>query len=320
MRRTSLAWRIFGSNAAVLVAASLALILSPATVSAPVTASEAAILVGGIAAILFVNLLLIGRAFAPLRRLADVMRDIDPLAPGRRVVGDSADDEVLVLADTFNEMIGRLEDERRESARVGVMAQEQERIRIGQELHDELGQSLTGVLLSLDGIAATVEPEARQRVEDVRTGVRQALEEARRIARDLRPETLDDLGLPSALTSLGTTFARASGVVVERHISRALPGLGLERELVLYRVGQEALTNIARHAQARVAVISLTADGDRIVLRVDDDGVGLPMIATEGAGVRGMRERALLVRGRLSLGASPSGGTRVELSVPLAEA
>src|SRR6185437_14925375 len=148
--------------------------------------------------------------FAPLQRLIGVMHTVDPLAPGTRLyIGPPAKD-VRELAEAFNEMLDRLENERRDSARRAVRAQEAERRRLARELHDELGQSLTGVLLQID--QASRHPGATE-LEEAREGARRSLDEVRRIARDLRPDLLEELGLASALHALATRLTRQRGVI-----------------------------------------------------------------------------------------------------------
>jgi two-component system sensor histidine kinase UhpB len=224
--------------------------------------------------------------------------------------------EVRELADAFNDMLDRLEDERRDSARRAVRAQEAERRRLARELHDELGQSLTGVLLQIDqAIRAPDEGD----LEEAREGARRSLDDVRRIARDLRPDTLVELGLPSALNALATRFTRQTGVVVDRRLDPDLPALHEDVEVVLYRVAQEALTNVARHADARQVTLQLSHTDDAVRLTVDDDGRGVPSyLGHEARGITGMRERALLVHGRLVVGHAPPGGTRVRLEIPAA--
>jgi two-component system sensor histidine kinase UhpB len=210
-------------------------------------------------------------------------------------------------------MLERLERERRESAQRALRAQEAERRRLARELHDELGQTLTGVLLQID--EAMRAPETAD-LAAAREGARGSLDDVRRIARALRPDTLVELGLPSALNALATRFTRQTGVAVERHIARDLPALGDDADLVLYRVAQEALTNIARHAHAVHVSVELAHTDRSVVLTVDDDGRGIaPYVGPEARGITGMRERALLVRGHLRISRSPSGGTRVRLEV-----
>jgi two-component system, NarL family, sensor histidine kinase UhpB len=310
----SLAWRVVLLNSAVIFVASAALALGPATVSTPVRTREVLVLLVGAVVAMGANVVLVRRAFGPLRRLTSVMRTVDPLAPGTRLQASGAEREVQELADAFNDMLERLENERRESATRALRAQEAERRRLARELHDELGQSLTGVLLQIDHAIRT--PQAAD-LEDAREGARRTLDDVRRIARDLRPDLLVELGLRSALNALATRLTRQCGVVVDRHLDQRLPALGADAEVVLYRVAQEALTNVARHAGAtRVTVELAHADGV-VTLTVDDDGCGVPgHVGHEARGITGMRERALLVHGRLRVGRAPTKGTRVRLEVP----
>jgi two-component system sensor histidine kinase UhpB len=310
----SLAWRVVLLNSAVMLVASLALALGPATVSTPVHTRELLVLLVGVVATMGANVVLVRRAFGPLRRLTSLMRTVDPLAPGTRLQVSGAEREVQELADAFNDMLERLENERRESARRAVRAQEAERRRLARELHDELGQSLTGVLLQIDQAIRT--PRAAD-LEDAREGARRTLDDVRRIARDLRPDLLVELGLQSALNALATRLTRQCGVVVDRHLDQNLPALGADAEVVLYRVAQEALTNVARHAGATRVTVELAHTDGVVTLTVDDDGRGVPAhVGHEARGITGMRERALLVHGRLRVGRAPIKGTRVRLEVP----
>jgi two-component system sensor histidine kinase UhpB len=314
-RGTSLLARVLILNGAVIVGAFLFVALTPVTVSAKVTAVEGLALGLIIAGALAANVLMVRLAFAPLQRLTRVMDGIDPLQPGVRIALDHGPSDVRALEAAFNAMLERLEDERRDSARRAVLAQEAERRRVARELHDELGQTLTGVLLQTDALAR--DPSATA-IEQAREDARRGLEQVRRIARDLRPDTLDELGLLSSIQALATAFTRQYGVHTERELAASLPPLDEDVEVVLYRVAQEALTNVARHAAAQRVRIALANDERQVRLLVDDDGRGPPAGAgTEGRGITGMRERALLVRGRLVLERSPMGGTRVSLEVPV---
>ncbi len=145
----TLLWRVFASNAAVLVIATLVLVLSPVTVSFPIALTEAVVVTAGLSLMLGFDLVLLRRAFAPLGRLTMFMRGVDPLRPGERAELEAADPEVSELTRAINEMIDRLETERRDSARRALAAQEGERARIARELHDEVGQALTAVVLQL---------------------------------------------------------------------------------------------------------------------------------------------------------------------------
>jgi two-component system sensor histidine kinase UhpB len=309
----SLLWRIFLGNAFVLGCATTALVLTPVTVSFPAAQRELVVLSVGLAVMLLVNFLLLQRAVSPLRRLAVVMRQVDPLEPGRRARLPEAPAEVAELGVAFDQMLQRLESERRESARRALGAQEAERLRIARELHDEVGQALTAVLLQLDRAQAGVDGESAERIQEARESARATLEEVRGIARNLRPEALDDLGLASALRQL-CLEAERGGVLVERAIEADV-SLDGDSELVVYRVAQEAITNALRHAGAERVRLTLQRDAGATVLRVEDDGRGTAG-SVEGAGVRGMRERAVLVGGRCELRAAPGGGTSVTLWLP----
>jgi two-component system sensor histidine kinase UhpB len=312
----SLATRVFLTNAAVLTAAVVALAVSPVTVSDPVALREGVVLVGALTALLLVNLVLFRRAFTPLVRLTDLMREVDLLAPGRRIPVDRGDVEVAELTLAFNEMLDRLEEERRQSAKRSLGAQEAERRRVAQELHDEVGQSLTAIVLQLDRLARLPADDVRGELGEAREAARASLEEVRQIAQRLRPEALDELGLGSALAALAERVASYGDLSVARRLERSLPPLSSEAEVVVYRVAQEALTNVLRHARASHAVLAVQGDAEGVILRVTDDGSGLDGTRS-GSGIRGMRERALLVGGALEVGTGPEGGAEVRLTVPV---
>jgi two-component system sensor histidine kinase UhpB len=301
-------WRVFAVNATVLTAAMVALVVSPLTVSFPVALTELFVLGVGLAALLLVNLAGLRRVFEPLARLSRAMREVDPLQPGSRVPVEGADDEIAELTGAFNEMVERLERERRDSALRALAAQEEERRRIALELHDEVGQALTAAMLRLDHLD----------VDEAKEGLRAALLEVRDIARRLRPEALDDLGLSNALRALVASVARDARLDLAPEIDADLPPLTQEQELVVYRVAQEALTNAVRHAGAGVIRFSLCRGADEVVLTVQDDGRGFdPARVSRVSGIRGMRERALLVRARLEVSSAPGHGTVVRLRSPV---
>jgi two-component system sensor histidine kinase UhpB len=185
------------------------------------------------------------------------------------------------------------------------------------ELHDEVGQTLTGVMLQIEGLAADIPDELRERLEELRETARYGTEEVRRIARRLRPDALEELGLVSALAALASAFERQVQVPVSRRLEERVV-LSEEQELVIYRVAQEAMTNVARHAEATQVHLRLCSADDRLVLTVSDDGRGLPdEAAASSQGIRGMRERAMLVGATLAIDSGPGRGTMVELSIPL---
>jgi two-component system sensor histidine kinase UhpB len=316
---TPLFWRVFWGHAAVLVVVVVALVFGPLQVSAPLTVTESISLVAGVALALAISLVLMRPAFRPFDDLADHMRRHDPLAPGERVDVEGGP-KVTALAHAFNEMLDRLEAEQRESARRALLVQEGERQRVARELHDEVGQTLTGVMLQVEGLSSRIPAELREDLDELRETARSGAEDVRRIVRSLRPEALEDLGLPSALAALATAVHEQAGVRVERRLDAGLP-LSEEQELVFYRVAQEAITNVARHAAATRVEIQLRRADAGVLLMVRDDGVGLTPAANGSShGIRGMRERAMLIGAQLTIDRPPGGGTEVRLVLPPEEA
>jgi two-component system sensor histidine kinase UhpB len=309
-------WRVFATNAAVLVLAFLGLVFTPVTVSVPPHATELVVLAIGLLVMLALNLLLLRPAFRPLDELADTMRRHDPLSPGVRARVDGEPD-VAALARTFNDMLDRLESERRDSAHRALMVQEAERQRIARELHDEVGQTLTGVMLQVEGLAPAIPDQLREQLDELRETARHGAEEVRRIARRLRPEALEDLGLQSALSALATRVAEQAHLDISRHLDPQL-ALTQHQELVVYRVAQEALTNVARHADAERVELRLDRVDAHAVLIVRDNGRGLgPADLSSSQGIRGMRERAMLIGAQLAIGPGNGRGTEVRLTIPL---
>jgi two-component system, NarL family, sensor histidine kinase UhpB len=257
--------------------------------------------------------------FGPLRQLTRLMRRVDPYAPGRRLALARADAEVAELCDAFNGMLDRLEHARRDSGRRALAAQENERRRLARELHDEIGQTLTGVVLQLEALHVRAPQELREAIVDARETARRGVDDMREIARGLRPQALDEFGLRSALVSLAAQVSDRSGVSVRSQLTDKLPVLTHEQDLAIYRIAQESLTNVVRHADARRADLSLAANGaGELELCVRDDGRGIAALQVngDGTGLAGMRERALLIGGRLTVEACAGGGTEVRFVVP----
>ncbi|GAA3694200.1 histidine kinase [Nonomuraea antimicrobica] len=305
--------RLVVINGLVFAAGTLVLALSPATVSSPIMWAEVPVLVVGLAVMLTANAVLLRRSLAPLDALTALMQRVDLLRGGDRLP-DGGNSDLTHLIGTFNAMLDRLEAERSASSAHALAAQEGERKRIARELHDEVGQSLTVVLLGLKRVVDRAPADLREDLQGVQETVRASLDEVRQVARRLRPGVLEDLGLHSALSALAGDLSQMSGIPVTRSVRPDLPRLGADVELVLYRIAQESLTNIARHAAATRAELSLTVEDGRLVLRIADDGRG--GARQDGAGIRGMRERALLVGARLTVDSPPGEGTRVTLVIP----
>jgi two-component system sensor histidine kinase UhpB len=312
----SLFWRLFAVYAAVGAVAVSVLVVAPISVSVPTASREILVLLVGFAIALVVFLVILRRVLAPLERLTRLMRRIDPLMPGRRLETVGGDAEVVALTNAFNEMLDRLETERRESALRALAAQEAERQRIARELHDEIGQTLTGLVLRTETIARRAPPELRDELDGMREAARRGAEDVRTIARRLRPEVLDELGLRSALVALSASVVEQSALDVERSLDGDLD-LTPDQELVIYRVAQEGLTNVERHASASRVQLLLRGDADGVSLIVRDDGIGLPADAeADPTGIRGMRERALLIGGELVIREARPHGTELRLWLP----
>jgi two-component system, NarL family, sensor histidine kinase UhpB len=317
IQRGSLYQRVFLLNASILVVATLIVAITPATVSFPVELTEAIVLVAGLIAILVLNAFALRAAFAPLERLRRSMREVDPSRPGKRLEA-TGPQEVRELVDVFNDMLDRLEGERRERGRQALAAQEGERWRVAQELHDDVGQALTGILLRLEALARQAPTELRPDMRATQEATRETIDRVSRVARQLRPEALTDLGLAKALAALARRVEEESGLRVRQRVAAGLDDLDDESELVIYRVAQESLTNAARHARATQVELRLERSEERgIVLRVRDNGVGLPDRPQARYGILGMRERAMLIGATLTIENHAEGGVEVTLTAPL---
>ncbi len=315
----SLLWWVFLANATVLIVALLLLTLSPITIHAPIKIDQLALLLAGCVVLLGLNLVILRRVLSSFFTLTDVMSTVDPDRPGRRLAGvHPLSSEGRALERAFNAMLDRLERARRDAARTALAAQEAERLRVAQELHDEIGQTLTAVTIQAERAAHGDPALAPQALRAVADSVRESLDEVRRIARELRPEALDDLGLVNALIALCTRIDVQDGPRVRRELQGRLPALAADVELVIYRIAQESLTNALRHSDAATVSVSLKADAEVVTLCVADDGKGMPAQPPPGtAGIAGMRERALLVDGQLAIESRAEHGTQVRLTIPV---
>ncbi|MHB8656683.1 MAG: sensor histidine kinase [Solirubrobacteraceae bacterium] len=262
------------------------------------------------------NWLLLRRRFAPLEAMISEMEQVDLSSPGLAAgrAHRTATAEVHRLDGAFRRMVGRLEVERREAGRAAIRAQERERRRIAQDLHDEVNQALTAVSLRLQASIEQAPPELRHELIETKRLSVQAMKELLAIARSLRPAVLDDHGLIPALHSQVRDFAEQTGVDAAFNARGAIPALSPEQQLVIYRVTQESLSNIAQHAHAHRVDVELSFIGGT-VLRVSDDGNGFTGSRDRGLGLSGMRERALSAGGRLTIWSGAGQGTRVELTI-----
>jgi two-component system sensor histidine kinase UhpB len=266
-------------------------------------------------------LLRVKRRFGPLERLIEEMEKVDlsrpgPLLPGSiDGVGETEEVERIELA--FLRMMRRLEAERRRAGSAALQAQEEERARVARDLHDEVNQSLTGLLLRLEAAREAAPPRLEAELAQTKALANQAMRELLSLARQLRPTALDDLGLAAAVA--GQVEQLAGGeITAEFGADGDFSDLDDDAQLVVYRVAQEALSNAARHSGAAEVGVRLRREsGGGVELTVADDGRGFAFDESEGGlGIAGMRERALLIGGELTIESRPGHGTTVRLVVP----
>jgi len=316
MRKPTLATQILAVNALLILATGAAAIAA-ARLSLDDIAGrrQAFVLVAGILSAVLVNGVVLRRRFAPLDKLIDVMERIDLASPGQRADVPEADSEdVIRLVQAFNRMLGRLEDERMRTATAVLHGQESERARVARDLHDECNQALTAVLLRLEAHVHDAPDELRAELRETKAVAVTAMDELLRLARELRPTALDDHGLEAALRNQLERFSAQTGVPAALRCYDPLIDLADHEQTVVYRVVQESLSNITRHADASNVIVEIGRDHGRPVVRVVDDGIGFATTQdSDGIGLVGMRERARLARGRVQVTSAPGRGTAVEL-------
>lgn len=284
--------------------------------------TQFALLALTIVLVLLVNMLMIQRRFTPLERLIEKIEAVDPAEPSSFEPDDSGagsgSDEVDRLAVTFRRLLERIEDERRRSARLALSAQEAERKRLARDLHDEVNQALTAILLRLQAVSEDAPQAVGDELAEVRRLVNQAMDELLRLARELRPTALDDHGLYSAIESQVRRFSTQTGIEADLRVHGEPAELDPDRQIAVFRIAQEALANVARHAGATSVGVDVAALGDSgVALTVSDDGRGFATGGeATGLGLNGMAERARLVGGELDIDSRPGGGTAVSLRVP----
>jgi len=317
MRNRSLLSQVLAVNTVlVTVTAFVAAMLAPDQ-AAGLASLQRDLLIGvAVVTAVLVNTLLLRHRLKPLEHLVETMERIDLMTPGQRAAANpNATRDIERLTAAFNRMLARVEEERLEGGRAVIRAQEEERARIAQDLHDEVNQALTAILLRLQAAALDVPPGLRSELKEIQTLATQAMEELLTLARTLRPTALDDHGLVPALASQVSNFGERTGIKSSFHRHGDTPELSDEEQLVLYRVAQESLSNVVQHSGASAVRVELSSVG-RTVLRVRDDGCGFKPSGRNGRlGVSGMRERALLVGGRLNVFSAPGEGTTIELTM-----
>jgi two-component system sensor histidine kinase UhpB len=332
MRRKNLLTQVLVANLLLMVAAVVAAgVAGNPSLDLGERPQLALVLGLAVALTILVNVVMLQRRFRPLERLVDEMERADLSRPGanlrRAVDGRSDPEEVTRLQLAFRRMLERLEAERRRTSSAALAAQEEERARVARDLHDEVNQSLTALLLRLEAARVKAPVELAHELADTKALANQAMEELLMLARQLRPAALDDLGLKAALAGHVKELGRQGKIRTSFEARGDFSALPSDVQLVVYRVAQEALSNAARHSGAEAVRIrllrkqSLAGEEDRVELTVGDDGSGFTFDqAARGLGIAGMRERALLVGGDVEVESRPNVGTRVSLTVPLQSA
>src|SRR5256714_883018 len=244
---------------------------------------------------LLVNMLMLRRRFSPLDRLIERVEAIDPADPADFEAPEEheAVEEIDRLAASFRRMLGRIDDERRRSGRLVLRAQEEERRRLARDLHDEVNQALTAILLRLEALGQAAPPELGDEVGELKKLVNRAMEELLQLARQLRPSALDDHGLFSAIVGHARRFSADTGIKTEVNTHGEHAMLEMDQEIAVYRIAQEALNNVAQHSKADSVAIDISAErGGGVQMRVRDDGRGFdPGERNGGLGLGGMAER-----------------------------
>lgn len=270
------------------------------------------------------NFVVLQIAFRPLTDLQKVMTRVQTGEYALRARLTGADPQADQMAQAFNMMLEAIDDATRLRASQIINAQEQERKRIARELHDETSQVLTSLLISLAVLEESLTtPEARERIADTRQLAHQTLRAIRSLSIDLRPSALDDLGLLPALRWYVKEYQKKCSIEVDFVASGFKERLPAEMETALYRIVQEALTNTARHSQAKRVSIMLKEDEEEVEGIISDDGSGFDFEALRkapdserGLGLAGMTERAVLLNGRLDIETRSGHGTTISVHMP----
>jgi two-component system sensor histidine kinase UhpB len=270
------------------------------------------------------NLWMLQRRFRPLERLIERVERIDPAQPTTLELETDPVDEIARLSQSFKRLVDGIEEERRRGGQAVLRAQEEERRRLARDLHDEVNQALTAILLRLQALSQEAPPERAAEVTELKRLASDAMEQLQGLARQLRPAALDDHGLETAIETQLRQFSARTGVATRLRVTGDPGSLAEDIQLAIYRVVQEALANVGRHARATSVEVELVAGGEQgSELRVRDDGAGFEPLAPPsrvgggaGLGLKGMAERARLAGGELDVRSAPSGGTTIALRIP----
>jgi signal transduction histidine kinase len=267
----------------------------------------------------------VGRLGHSLERMRVALRaSLDTIARHNQELEDRVEARTRELQALYRELQER-EAWREELLRKVISAQEDERKRLARELHDETSQTLSALAMKIEtALAAWPQPTSRELLAEARALTVRTLEELHRLIFDLRPSVLDDLGLLSAIRWYAERHLEPRGIAVRCEFSGIESRLAPELETALFRVAQEAITNIAKHSRAETVLIQCFERGDQVAIEIEDDGAGFspdtlppPAARERGLGLLGMRERVELFGGTLEIDSAPGRGTRIAISVPL---
>ncbi len=329
--RTSLFTKVLVANAAIVVLGAIgaALIATHFWHSQEHSPTwEFGLIAVGLAVSLGVNYALLRVAFRPLFTLHATLDKVRRGDFSARVPMVPGDPDIARLTEMANLMLDRLAEHRKAVAAQILRAQEEERKRIARELHDETAQSLTSIVVNLVAVeqlagASGIDEPLRERLRLTKEVAQRTLDETRRLMMDLRPSVLDDLGLVPALRWFINHRVVPAGLEADLQVSGLSDRLPEELETALFRILQEAITNVVKHANASTVMVRLYRDNGSITGLVVDDGRGFHVVQTVGQPVRdrglglfGMQERAALVGGRVVVESAPGRGTTVRVTVP----
>lgn len=265
----------------------------------------------------------LGRSFDQMRRA--LKESLEAVAEGRRDLEKRVQERTQELEVLYREL-QREEEARGELLKKVITVQEEERKRIARELHDETSQALTTLLLTVETSAGSAPEQFREKLTHMKATANRTLDSIHRLIFDLRPSVLDDLGLVSALRWAAESRLEPMGIDLSFEVLGAERRLSPEVEITLFRVGQEAISNIAKHADANSVRIAAEFGGNYFRLQVEDDGKGfrpetVPVSgeAARGLGLLGIRERAALIGGTIAVQSEPGKGTRIRVEVPVTD-
>lgn len=273
------------------------------------------------------NYLVVRAAFRPLVDLSSAMATVHRGMSGVAVRSETYSPDLRTITEALAEMLDRLEDESRAYSRHSFESIEDERRRIGRELHDETSQSLAAALLSIDAAllhADACSPEVRAQVTNARTLIGHCLAQIRLLLYDLRPSVLDDFGLVPALRWYAESHLRLPGLEVTLDLEHAERRLPADVETALFRIAQDTLANVVKHAQATTVLLRLETKPGYVTLHVADNGLGFDpdKVAADaqgkfGVGLMSVRERVTALSGMFALETAPGAGTRIYIVIPL---